>query len=127
MNRKTLAEYGGHILPDGTLEMRDPNDNARHRYQYRLVDGAPVRRTLPDRGDYDPPAQWEPMDLTKIPRVGYNPISDYFGADPIKQYLSDIGRKGGKSKSARKLAAQKRNCKKGGWPKGRPRKPVTPP
>jgi hypothetical protein len=40
----------------------------------------------------------------------------------VRAYLAKIGRKGGKSKSATKLAAIKRNAKKGGWPKGRPRK-----
>jgi hypothetical protein len=78
MNRTILAEYGAHILPDGILEMRDPNDNARHRYQYVLADGVPMRRTLPATGDYDPPAQWEPLDLGTLSGVAYNPILDYF-------------------------------------------------
>jgi general stress protein YciG len=39
-----------------------------------------------------------------------------------KKWLAEIGRKGGKSRSAAKLAAIKENAKKGGWPKGRPRK-----
>jgi hypothetical protein len=41
----------------------------------------------------------------------------------VRAYLAAIGRKGGKSRSAAKLAAIKKNAKKGGWPKGRPRKP----
>ena len=41
----------------------------------------------------------------------------------VREYLAEIGRKGGKSKSAAKLAAIAKNAKKGGWPKGRPRKP----
>jgi hypothetical protein len=71
------------VLADGTLQMRDPNDNARHRYQYRMVDGIPSRRTLPEEGDYDPPAQWESVDLLGIAAThqGYNPILDYFGFD----------------------------------------------
>jgi len=46
--------------------------------------------------------------------------------DPIKQYLSKLGKVGGKSRSKAKLAAQKENCKKGGWPKGRKRGPRKP-
>ena len=38
----------------------------------------------------------------------------------IKQYLAEIGRKGGKSKSDAKIAAAKANVAKAG---GRPRKP----
>jgi hypothetical protein len=34
-----------------------------------------------------------------------------------------MGRKGGKSRSEAKRRAAKENAKKGGWPKGRPRKP----
>lgn len=80
MNRQGLAEYGGKILPDGILEMRDPNDDAMHRYQYARVEGKPSRRVLPDAGDYDPPAQWEPLDLGEIAgaRGMYHPILDYF-------------------------------------------------
>lgn len=81
MNKDKLREYGGQVFADGTLQMRDPNDNARHRYQYRLVNGQPCRRMLPDKGDYDPPAEWEPVNLAAIAAThqGYNPILDYFG------------------------------------------------
>jgi hypothetical protein len=41
----------------------------------------------------------------------------------VRAYLAEIGRKGGKSKSPTKLAAIAKNAKKGGWPKGRPRRP----
>jgi len=41
----------------------------------------------------------------------------------VRAYLANIGRKGGKSKSPAKLTAIAKNAKKGGWPKGRPRKP----
>jgi hypothetical protein len=34
-----------------------------------------------------------------------------------------LGRLGGKVKSAAKTAAARQNAKKGGWPKGKPRKP----
>jgi hypothetical protein len=35
-----------------------------------------------------------------------------------------LGRLGGKSKSEAKVKASRANGKKGGWPKGRPRKPA---
>ena len=34
-----------------------------------------------------------------------------------------LGRRGGQAKSRRKTAAVRLNARKGGWPKGRPRKP----
>ena len=37
-----------------------------------------------------------------------------------------LGRKGGKSKSEAKAAAARENGRKGGWPKGKPRKEKTP-
>jgi hypothetical protein len=40
----------------------------------------------------------------------------------VRAYLAQIGKLGGKSKSPAKLAAIAQNAKKGGWPKGRPRK-----
>ena len=43
----------------------------------------------------------------------------------VRAYLAEIGKLGGKSKSPAKLAAIAKNAKKGGWPKGRPRKPRT--
>ena len=42
----------------------------------------------------------------------------------VRAYLAEIGKVGGKSKSPAKLAAIAKNAKKGGWPKGRPRKPL---
>jgi general stress protein YciG len=44
-------------------------------------------------------------------------------AAAVRAYLAEIGRKGGKSRSPAKLAAIAMNAKKGGWPKGRPRRP----
>ena len=40
----------------------------------------------------------------------------------VREWLAEIGKRGGKSKSPAKLAAIAQNAKKGGWPKGRPRK-----
>lgn len=37
-----------------------------------------------------------------------------------------LGRIGGKATSKAKTAAARKNAKKGGWPKGRPRKPQEP-
>jgi general stress protein YciG len=41
-------------------------------------------------------------------------------ADLIRQYLAEIGRKGGSSKSERKAAAARENGKKGGRPRENP-------
>jgi hypothetical protein len=41
----------------------------------------------------------------------------------VRSYFSAMGKRGGKSKSPAKLAAIAENAKKGGWPKGKPRKP----
>ena len=78
--QRKLVEHGGRLLTDGTLEMRDPNDNARRRHQYRLINGQPCKRLLPARGDFDPPAAWEPLNLAALSAVtqGYNPVLDYF-------------------------------------------------
>ena len=40
----------------------------------------------------------------------------------VREWYSQMGKLGGKSKSPAKVAASARNAKKGGWPKGRPRK-----
>jgi hypothetical protein len=40
----------------------------------------------------------------------------------VLEWYSQIGKLGGQSKSPAKLAAIAKNAKKGGWPKGRPRK-----
>jgi len=44
--------------------------------------------------------------------------------NPITEYLSRIGRKGGKVRSAAKVAAARENGKKGGRPRKRPGKGV---
>jgi hypothetical protein len=40
----------------------------------------------------------------------------------VREWYSQIGKLGGKSTSTAKVKASKANAKKGGWPKGRPRK-----
>ena len=42
--------------------------------------------------------------------------------EQVREYFADIGRKGGKSTSKAKAQAARENAKKGGWPKGKPRK-----
>lgn len=43
--------------------------------------------------------------------------------EQMREYLAAIGRKGGKASSEAKAQAARENAKKGGWPKGKPRKP----
>jgi len=45
--------------------------------------------------------------------------------EQLSSAASILGRKGGSAKSEAKARAAKENAKKGGWPKGRPRKPST--
>jgi hypothetical protein len=87
------------ILPDGTLELRDPNDGQiadpadKHRHQFRVVDGAPCTRRLPCekfgdcwRDETEPPA-WRP--IKKWPT--WELITEYFrhhGIDPLKPAIS---------------------------------------
>ena len=40
----------------------------------------------------------------------------------VREWYTQMGKLGGKSKSPAKLAAIAKNAKKGGWPKGRPRR-----
>lgn len=40
----------------------------------------------------------------------------------ISEAARTLGRKGGQAKSEKKTIAARRNAKKGGWPKGKPRK-----
>lgn len=54
---------------------------------------------------------------TETPKVGRPPRVGRYPMNAVKQYLSKIGRKGGKSKSRAKLAAARENGKLGGRPK----------
>jgi hypothetical protein len=42
--------------------------------------------------------------------------------EQVRGYFAEIGRRGGKSTSEAKAQAARENAKKGGWPKGKPRK-----
>ncbi len=55
-----LSDYLASVLPSGALQMRDPNDNAKHRYCWAWLGEVPSRIRLPEKGDFsDSPAQWE--------------------------------------------------------------------
>lgn len=74
-----VKTYGGSILEGGTLQMRDPNDNACKRFQYQWQNGVAVRRVLPSKGDWrDRPAQWEPFQWRENSSVHSGPIEAYF-------------------------------------------------
>ncbi len=47
-------------------------------------------------------------------------------AAPEESAAATLGRKGGKAGTPAQNRARAKNAKKGGWPKGRPRKPQTP-
>jgi hypothetical protein len=80
-----LKEYGGRLVDtDGrlTVELVDPNDNARRRFQYRRAGEGIERRILQSDGepmlDGSP---WEPCDLNamRAARANYHPILDPLG------------------------------------------------
>jgi hypothetical protein len=84
-----LCDYGGRMISaDGiaTVEMRDPNDNARRRFQYRRrTDGGLERRVLMADGqpshDGSP---WEPytdgdLHALRSQRGRWHPILDPLG------------------------------------------------
>src|SRR5207247_1669157 len=54
---------------------------------------------------------------------GFDLLGEMKPKSEITKYLASIGRKGGKITSEAKTKAARKNAKKGGWPKGRPRKP----
>ena len=87
--RNMLAEHGGRITEtDGrrTVEIRDPNDNAKRRFQYRRSDDGLQRRILRDNGEpfLDTGSPWESMTIDEIGsmlanRGEYHPILDPLG------------------------------------------------
>ena len=85
-----LAAHGGRIITvDGkrTVELRDPNDNARCRFQYRRTeDGGMERRVLRENGEpfLDSGSPWEQYTDDEIARLrvmrgAYHPILDPLG------------------------------------------------
>lgn len=54
----------------GTLEMRDPNDRAGHRYRWAWVYGRPMRMRLPDKGNFaDQAADWEDVSEQMLSQI----------------------------------------------------------
>lgn len=73
------------VLEDGALQMRDPNNNARRRFQFRLDgSGEPQRRLLPAEADRwldSDDHEWAPYDIpSHIWHDDGNPIGRYFRA-----------------------------------------------
>ena len=85
------SDYGGEILPDGTLQMRDPTDRTRSRYQWRVEGGVLLRRRLPNVGNCWAGETEEPWWEVEheIPRIG--PVHEYWrehGGDPVQWALA---------------------------------------
>lgn len=90
-SRSRLAQYGARLRTiDGrkTVEMVDPNDNARARYQYRRTeDGGLERRTL--LADGSPDNEGSPWIVYTVQQIAsmagqrgqYHPILDPLGLD----------------------------------------------
>lgn len=88
----TLRQYGGRMVTtDGraTVELRDPNDNARRRFQYRrTLDGVvPLERrvlasdgqSFRDTGSPWEAMSWEDFAALQSVRGAYHPILDPLG------------------------------------------------
>jgi hypothetical protein len=80
-----LSEYGGRLVQVGddvVLELTDPNDNARRRFQYRRQGDILERRILRAGGrPFEDGSPWEPCDLAamRAMRGIYHPILDTLG------------------------------------------------
>lgn len=80
-----LREYGGRIIKINerrVVEMRDPNDNAKHRYQYCVMDGALHKRLLSSGGEIiDNWTAYTDAEVCALQavRAGYHPILDELG------------------------------------------------
>lgn len=80
-----LAQYGGRMLRQGKLsivELRDPNDNAKPRFQYALIEAQLHKRILNSKGEVMVP--WERIGddgfLAMIQQRGqFHPILDPLG------------------------------------------------
>ena len=78
------SEWGAELLPDGTLQMRDPCDNTHTRHQYRVEAGLLFRKRLPD-GDQGEGEREEPKWLmVKVPAPG-TPVHEYWKAHGGRQ------------------------------------------
>lgn len=85
-SRSRLAQYGARLRTiDGELvvEMIDPNDNSRSRYQYRRDSGTVLRRILTSDGsavitDWTALTRAELATLMRV-RGGYHPVLDPLG------------------------------------------------
>lgn len=109
MRSNRYAQYGGRVLPDGTLEMRDHNDNSRTRYQYRLIGGIPHHRRLSCQGAAF--EEWTPYTNTEIGAMIANRsiVWEYFMASQAARAL-------GSMTSEKKKRSSAENAKKGGRP-----------
>lgn len=84
-----LSDYGGRMVQtDGipTVELRDPNDNAKKVFQYRrTTDGGIERRVLMEGGvPYPDGSPWESLSASDLQhlqsvRGQYHPILDPLG------------------------------------------------
>lgn len=88
--RNKLAAYGGRIIDtDGrkTVELRDVNDNAKRRFQYRRTEhGGLEKRVLSENGEpfRDTGSPWESYTEDEIAQLRsvrgeYHPILDPLG------------------------------------------------
>lgn len=86
--RNKLAAYGGRIVATDdrkTVELRDVNDNAQRRFQYRRLDDGIERRVLMSNGEpFRDGSPWEPMTEDEIAQLRsvrgeYHPILDPLG------------------------------------------------
>jgi len=87
-HEKTMRDWCARIVVLATgepvLEMRDPNDNARARYQYLAIEGLLLLRVLPADADRwadqegDPP--WEDVDVRALRAARPSLLQDWLAA-----------------------------------------------
>jgi hypothetical protein len=84
-HNQQLRRYGGRrrsIDGQDVIELRDPNDNAQRRFQYRRsADGIDRRVLTRDDQPMRDGSPWEPVDLPALRAVRgtYHPILDPLG------------------------------------------------